>query len=291
MNCFTLDDFTTDEIQAILDLADDFAHGRKVDYHGQKTVTLMFYEPSTRTHYSYEKAALNLGCLTQNMDVQNSSVQKGESLYDTAKFFEAIGSDCLVIRHVENQFYLPLKGTINIPVLSAGDGTGDHPSQSLLDLLTIRQEFGYFEGLKVVIIGDIKHSRVAHSNFKVMRRLGMEVYTSGPEEYKEDDLNYVDFNDIIGEADIVMLLRVQHERHNKEMSMSKEDYLNTYGLTMDRVNQMKDHAIVMHPAPFNRNVEIADDVVECEKSRIFKQMKNGVYVRMALIHMALEDNK
>lgn len=288
MNCFTLDDFSVEEIMKMLELANSFAKGKKVDYHGSKTITYMFYEPSTRTHYSYEKAALNLGCKTQNLDVGNSSVQKGESLYDTAKFFESIGSDCLVIRHPANQYYNELKGKLSIPVLSGGDGTGDHPSQSLLDLLTIYQEYGHFEGLKVVIVGDIKHSRVAHSNFKVMKRLGMEVYTSGPLEYKEDELNYVDFEKIIPEVDVVMLLRVQHERHATEMSISKEDYLSQYGLNMGRVNQMKDHAIIMHPAPFNRNVEIADDVVECAKARIFKQMENGVYVRMALIHMALK---
>ena len=289
MNCFSLDDFTTDEIMGILHLANDFAFGKKVDYRQEKVVTFMFYEPSTRTHYSYEKAALNLGCLTQNLDVTNSSVQKGESLYDTCKFFESIGTDCLVIRHSQNRYYDEIKGKLDIPVLSGGDGTGDHPSQSLLDLLTIYQEYRHFEGLKVVIVGDIKHSRVAHSNFKVMRRLGMEVYTSGPLEYKEEGMNYVDFEEIIPQVDIVMLLRVQHERHEEDMSITKEEYLHSYGMTMERVNQMKENAIIMHPAPFNRNVEIADDVVECEKSRIFKQMTNGVYVRMALINMALGD--
>ena len=289
MNCFSLDDFTTDEIMGILHLANDFAFGKKVDYRQEKVVTFMFYEPSTRTHYSYEKAALNLGCLTQNLDVTNSSVQKGESLYDTCKFFESIGTDCLVIRHSQNRYYDEIKGKLDIPVLSGGDGTGDHPSQSLLDLLTIYQEYRHFEGLKVVIVGDIKHSRVAHSNFKVMRRLGMEVYTSGPLEYKEEGMNYVDFEEIIPQVDIVMLLSVQHERHEEDMSITKEEYLHSYGMTMERVNQMKENAIIMHPAPFNRNVEIADDVVECEKSRIFKQMTNGVYVRMALINMALGD--
>jgi aspartate carbamoyltransferase catalytic subunit len=175
-----------------------------------------------------------------------------------------------------------------VPILNAGDGTGNHPSQSLLDLLTIRQEFGKFEGLKAVIVGDIKHSRVAHTNFKVMQRLGMEVYTSGPLEYKEEGFNYINFDDIIDKVDVVMLLRVQHERHSEQMKETVEEYHNLYGLNNKRVESMKENAIIMHPAPFNRNVEIADDVVECKKSRIFKQVQNGVFVRMALLHIALE---
>lgn len=288
MNIVSLENLSKEEIFALLDEAQEFADGKKVDYKGEKTVACLFFEPSSRTHYSFEKAALNLGCKTQNLDVNNSSVQKGETLYDTAKLFECLGNDALVIRHTDNGYYNQLEN-IQIPILNAGDGTGQHPSQSLLDLLTIRQEFGHFEGLKVVIVGDVKHSRVAHSNFKIMRRLGMEVYTSGPLEYKEDELNYVDFESIIPNVDVVMLLRVQHERHTSNMSLSKEEYHEKYGLNKERVAKMKDNAIIMHPAPFNRNVEIADDVVECEKSRIFKQMQNGVFVRMAMIHKVLGD--
>ena len=288
MNIVSLENLSKEEIFALLDEAQEFADGKKVDYKGEKTVACLFFEPSSRTHYSFEKAALNLGCKTQNLDINNSSVQKGETLYDTAKLFECLGNDALVIRHSDNGYYNQLEN-IQIPILNAGDGTGQHPSQSLLDLLTIRQEFGHFEGLKVVIVGDVKHSRVAHSNFKIMQRLGMEVYTSGPLEYKEDELNYVDFESIIPNVDVVMLLRVQHERHTSNMSLSKEEYHEKYGLNKERVAKMKDNAIIMHPAPFNRNVEIADDVVECEKSRIFKQMQNGVFVRMAMIHKVLGD--
>ncbi len=288
MNIVSLEKLSKEEIFALLDEAQEFADGKKIDYKGEKTVACLFFEPSSRTHYSFEKAALNLGCKTQNLDINNSSVQKGETLYDTAKLFECLGNDALVIRHTDNGYYNQLEN-IQIPILNAGDGTGQHPSQSLLDLLTIRQEFGHFEGLKVVIVGDVKHSRVAHSNFKIMQRLGMEVYTSGPLEYKEDELNYVDFESIIPNVDVVMLLRVQHERHTSNMSLSKEEYHEKYGLNKERVAKMKDNAIIMHPAPFNRNVEIADDVVECEKSRIFKQMQNGVFVRMAMIHKVLGD--
>ena len=290
MNVLNLDDFSTEEINHILDLAEEFKSGKKVDYQGKKVVANLFFEPSTRTHYSFDMAALKLGCKTQNFDAVNSSLKKGESLYDTVKTFEMFGTDAVVIRHVENEYYDQLVGKINIPILNAGDGTGNHPSQSLLDLLTIRQEFGKFEGLKVVIVGDIRHSRVAHTNFKVMKRLGMEVYTSGPEEYREEGFNFVEFDEIIDKVDVVMLLRVQHERHSQKMNETVEEYHEAYGLNQKRVEKMKNTAIIMHPAPFNRNVEIADDVVECEKSRIFKQIQNGVFVRMALIHMVLGEN-
>lgn len=289
MNILNLDDFSVEQINKILDLAEEFKNGKEVDYKGKKVISNLFFEPSTRTHYSFDMAALKLGCKTQNFDAGNSSLKKGESLYDTVKTFEMFGTDAVVIRHVENEYYKQLEG-INIPILNAGDGTGNHPSQSLLDLLTIRQEFGKFEGLKVVIVGDIKHSRVAHTNFKVMQRLGMEVYTSGPLEYKEEGYNYVELDEIINKVDVVMLLRVQHERHSEKMHETVEEYHEAFGLNTKRVEQMKENAIIMHPAPFNRNVEIADDVVECEKSRIFKQVQNGVYVRMALIYTALEEN-
>ncbi len=289
MNVLNLDDFTTEEICKILDLAEEFKNGKQVDYKGKKVIANLFFEPSTRTHYSFDMAALRLGCKTQNFDAGNSSLKKGESLYDTVKTFEMFGNDAVVIRHVENEYYKQLEG-INIPILNAGDGTGNHPSQSLLDLLTIRQEFGKLEGLKVVIVGDIRHSRVAHTNFKIMQRLGMQVYTSGPLEYKEEGYNYVELDDIIGKVDVVMLLRVQHERHSEKMQETIEEYHEKFGLNQKRVQAMKDTAIIMHPAPFNRNVEIADNVVECEKSRIFKQVQNGVFVRMALIHTVLGEN-
>ena len=155
--------------------------------------------------------------------------------------------------------------------------------------MTIKEEFGSFKGVKVLIVGDIKHSRVAHSNIKVMERLGMEVYTSGPEEFRDENLQFVDFNEMLPKVDVVMLLRIQFERHDDKMSMTNEKYNNLYGITMDKVNKMKENAIIMHPAPFNRNVEISDDVVECSKSRIFKQMTNGVYVRMAMLDKALNN--
>ena len=288
MNVFKLDDFSITEINDILDLAEEFRKGKQVDYKGSKIIANLFFEPSTRTHYSFDTAALRLGCKTLNFDAGNSSLKKGESLYDTIKTFEAFGSDVLVVRATENEYYNHFSGKIDIPILNAGDGTGNHPSQSLLDLLTIKQEFGDFKGLKIAIVGDIKHSRVAHSNIKVMKRLGMEVFVSGPEEYRESEYQFYPLDEIIDKVDIVMLLRIQHERHTSLMKLSNEEYNNLYGLNTNRIEKMKPNAIIMHPAPFNRTVELTDDVVECSKSRIFKQIENGVFVRMALIYMALE---
>ncbi len=287
MDVLNLDNYTDNEINYILDQAQAFKDGKQVNYEGKKVIANLFFEPSTRTHYSFDMAALKLGCKTQNFNAGDSSLKKGESLYDTVKTFEMFGVDAVVIRHKENEYYKQLTGKLNIPILNAGDGTGNHPSQSLLDLLTIRQEFEKFEGLKIVIVGDIKHSRVAHTNMKIMKKLGMEVYTSGPEEYKEEGYDYINLDEVIDKVDVVMLLRVQHERHENQMQLTEEEYNKSYGLNEERVKKMKKQSIIMHPAPFNRNVEITDDVVQCEKSRIFKQVQNGVFVRMALINMVL----
>ena len=287
MNILKLADLEVEEIEKILENAAAFKSGqKKINYNGDKIIANLFFEPSTRTHYSFETAELRLGCKTIDFEAETSSMKKGETLYDTIKTFESFGIDALVIRHKEDEYYKQLEN-IKIPILNGGDGTKDHPSQSLLDLFTIKEEFGHFKGLKVLIVGDIKHSRVAHSNIKVMERLGMEVYTSGPQEFKDDNLKFVDFNEYLPKVDVVMLLRIQLERHEEQMSIDKEEYNKKYGLNNENVCKMKDNAIIMHPAPFNRNVEISDDVVECSKSRIFKQIENGVFVRMAMIEMVL----
>ena len=153
--------------------------------------------------------------------------------------------------------------------------------------MTIKEEFGHFDGLKCCIIGDIKHSRVAHSNAEVMKRLGMEVYIAGPKNFLDDSAKEISLDEAIKTCDVIMLLRVQFER-DATLGMTNEQYFESYGLTLERVNKMKDKAIIMHPAPVNRGIEIASDVVECSKSRIFKQMTNGVYVRMSVISKVLD---
>ena len=282
----TLKDLQTEKIIEIIKYAIELKNGKKVKYENKKMATL-FYENSTRTHYSFQCALMNLGINVIQCNTSSSSVQKGESLYDTVRTFEYLGVDGIVIRSSQDEYFKELEN-INIPIFNGGDGSSNHPTQSLLDLMTIYEEYGKFEGLKCCIVGDIVHSRVAHTNIEIMQRLGMEVYISGPEEFNDNSGKFIPFDQAIKEMDVIMLLRVQFERHQEQMSLSIEEYHKQYGLTIERVNQMKDKAIIMHPAPVNRGVEIADDVVECEKSRIFKQMQNGVYVRMAAISRVLD---
>lgn len=282
----TLKELSTTQIEEIIKYAIELKNGKQVSYPGKKMATL-FYENSTRTHYSFQTALMNLGIQVLCCDVSKSSVQKGETLYDTVRTFESIGVDGVIIRSSVDEYYKELE-TIKIPIFNGGDGKSNHPTQSLLDLMTIYEEFGYFKGLKCCIIGDIMHSRVAHTNIEIMERLGMDVYISGPEEYNDNSATFITVDEAIKDMDVIMLLRVQFERHSENMSMSIEEYHQQYGLSLDKVNKMKDKAIIMHPAPVNRGVEIADDVVECEKSRIYKQMTNGVFVRMSVISLTLD---
>ena len=282
----TLKQLSTEKILEILDYSLKLKNGYSVTYPGKKVATL-FYENSTRTHYSFQCALMNLGINVISCNVGQSSVQKGETLYDTVKTFESLGVDGVIIRSSVDEYFNELEN-INIPIFNGGDGASNHPTQSLLDLMTIYEEFGYFKGLKCCIIGDIVHSRVAHTNIEVMERLGMEVFISGPEEFNDNSAPYIPLEQAIKEMDVIMLLRVQFERHQGKMKMSVQEYNRLYGITLDKVNEMKDSTIIMHPAPVNRGVEIASDVVECKKSRIFKQMQNGVFVRMAVISMAME---
>ena len=282
----TLKELSTDKIIEIVKYAVSLKQGLSVSYEGKKMATL-FFENSTRTHYSFITAMLNLGIKVVDFNASVSSVNKGESLYDTVRTFEALGMDGLVIRHSEDEYFKQLEN-IQIPIFNGGDGKANHPTQSLLDLMTIYEEFGHFDGLKCSIIGDITHSRVAHTNIEIMERLGMKVTISGPLEFNDGSATYEPFEDAVKSSDIVMLLRVQFERHQEKMAMTVSEYHEKFGLTRNRVNEMKENAIILHPAPFNRGVEIADDVAECEKARIYKQMTNGVYIRMAVISMVLD---
>ena len=282
-----LSDFMIEEIKEILERANRYASGEDFPKLEEKVIANLFFEPSTRTQYSFMMAEQKLGLKTMDFTAETSSIQKGETLYDTVKTFEAIGVDGVVIRHPQNNYFEELIPHLNIPIFNGGDGSGNHPTQSLLDLLTIYQEYGKFEGLKIAIVGDIAHSRVAHTNIEVMNRLGMEVHLVAPEQFQEEGYHWENLDDVLEEMDIIMLLRVQHERHDGGMQLTKEEYHAQYGLTLEREKRMKEGAIIMHPAPFNRGVEIADDVVECKQSRIFKQMSNGVFVRMSVLVHAL----
>ena len=280
-------DLSVEEIMNLIQTADGYSKGQEVPQLTGKVIANLFFEPSTRTQYSFAMAEHKVGLHALDFTAETSSIQKGETLYDTVKTFEAIGVDAVVIRHPQNNYFDELIDNLNIPIFNGGDGSGNHPTQSLLDLLTIYQEFGKFEGLKIAIVGDIAHSRVAHTNIEVMNRLGMEVHVVTPEQFQELGYDWETLDEVIEEMDIIMLLRVQHERHDGGMELTKEQYHQQYGLTIEREQRMKEDAIIMHPAPFNRGVEIADEVVECKRSRIFKQMENGVYTRMAVLTNSL----
>lgn len=284
----SLSDYSLKEIESILDQAIKFSEGEIWKAKEEIFVANLFFENSTRTKVSFEVAERKLGLNVIPFDASQSSINKGESLYDTVKTLQSVGIDLAVIRHSQNQYYNKLKN-INLDIINGGDGTGNHPSQTLLDLMTIKQEFGKFEGLKIAIVGDIKHSRVAHSASQILKRLGAEVYFSGPKEwFDENTENYRDLDALIPEIDVLMLLRIQHERHEKQSDYSKNEYLQLFGLTQEREQKMQPNAIIMHPAPINRGIEIDSVLVECERSRIFKQMENGVFARMAILKNSLE---
>lgn len=283
---FKISDLSNEELLDILHEASLFLTSNK-DWQlpDKKRVANLFFEASTRTHFSFASAQMQLGCNIIDFDVHSSSVSKGETLYDTVKTLETIGYEALIIRHSTDNYFDELK-SINIPIINAGDGCGNHPTQCLLDLLTIQQEFNTFKDINVVIIGDIAHSRVANSDYEALTRLGSNVKFSGPKQWIKDDDKFMDIDQAIEWADVVMLLRIQRERHSDQVCNSDEEYLANYGLTKKRYDKMKDNAIIMHPAPVNRNVEIDDSLVESEKSRIFKQMENGVLVRKAVLKRA-----
>ena len=288
----TMTDLSVQEILGLLSDAEAFAKGETWRPVNKHFVANLFFEPSTRTKVSFEMAERKLGLDVIPFEVQTSSVLKGETLEDTVKTLEAIGVETVVIRHTEDNYFANLiQSGVYLSIMNAGDGCGHHPSQCLLDLVTIKQEFQTFRGLKVAIIGDIRHSRVARSNAETLKRMGAKVVFSGPKDWANlpgSNVPYEPIDDAIENADVVMLLRIQHERHSDEMPMSKNEYLNRYGLTIERERRLKKECIIMHPAPVNRGVEIDDSLVECTRSRIFKQMANGVYVRMAALKNSIE---
>lgn len=284
-NLVSMNDIENGTIMNLLERAKEFQSGNVQPVEG--TVVNLFFEPSTRTKTSFEMAEHKLDMAVLPFETAFSSVQKGETLYDTVKTLEAIGVDAVVIRHEEEEYYRQLEGC-NVAVINGGDGSGQHPTQSLLDLYTIHQEFGKIEGIHVTIVGDIAHSRVAKSNAASLKKLGAQVSFVCPAEWSGEYETSEQLDDFISKTDVLMLLRVQHERHAVSALFSKEHYHEQFGLTLEREKKMKDSAIIMHPAPINRGVEIDSSLVECGRSRIFKQMANGVFIRMAVLEYAMK---
>ncbi|MGN9914751.1 aspartate carbamoyltransferase catalytic subunit [Phytohabitans sp. LJ34] len=255
-----------------------------------RTVVNLFYEDSTRTRISFEAAAKRLSADVINFSAKGSSVSKGESLKDTALTLQAMGADAVVIRHPASGAPHRLATWVEGSVLNAGDGTHEHPTQALLDAYTMRSRLGRLAGLSVAIVGDVLHSRVARSNVHLLATLGAKVTLVGPPTLIPPDLRTevsYDLDAVLPDADVVMMLRVQRERMNASYFPSEREYARRYGLDGPRMRRLPEHAIVMHPGPMNRGMEIAPEVADSTRSTIVEQVANGVSVRMAVLYLLL----
>ena len=293
MDLLSIDSLTDAQIEQILEgglrwFERNRSGAHSLDALAGRIVFNVFYENSTRTAISFATATHRLGATAISLSVEHSSVKKGESLEDTAATLNAMRPDLTVIRHRENGAPGRVAEVMDAPVINAGDGTNEHPTQALLDAATLRQRFGSIEGLKVAICGDIKHSRVARSNAKLLPRLGAEVRLAGPQELMPSGNPQVSINDAITGADVVMMLRVQRERLEKDLGDAPGEYLNSYGLTEARLGRAAPDAVVMHPGPMNRGVEIDSAIADDEqRSLIRTQVEMGVAVRMACLELML----
>lgn len=246
-----------------------------------------FFEASTRTRSSFEIAAKRLGGDIVNFWPESSSTKKGETVYDTLKCLESLGVNGIILRHSDDSLIGELAPKLSTPLINAGAGKFEHPSQGLLDLLTLKKEFGELKGLRVGICGDILHSRVAGSMMVAAKKLGFEVIMLGPENLipKNNNFKYQKFDESLPTLDAIMMLRLQHERHDG-VFLNQSDYRLAFGLTAYRLSKLAQHTIIMHPGPFNRGVEIDDLAIEHKQSRIWQQMENGVYARMSILEWA-----
>jgi len=258
-----------------------------------RTVVSLFYEESTRTRLSFELAAKRLSADTMNFAVSSSSVKKGESLRDTCQTIEAMGVDALVVRHTSAGVPWQVASWVGCAVINAGDGWHEHPTQALLDCYTIRASRQSLEGLRIAVVGDVKHSRVARSGILAFTLLGAEVTVVAPPTLLPPSLDgwpvevSHDLDGVLPKVDVVYLLRMQAERQREALLPSLREYTARYGLTRERVRLLPDDALVMHPGPINRGVEIAADVADLEQSLITRQVANGVAVRMAVLFLLL----
>jgi len=293
-----IQNLTASEITTVLDTAESFyeistREVKKVPTLRGKTIINLFFEPSTRTRSSFELAAKRLSADIVNFNLNASSAAKGETFKDTILNLEAMNPDAIIIRHSCSgaSHYASTFSQSNI--INAGDGSHEHPTQALLDAFTMRQEKKDFQNLKVVIVGDILHSRVARSNIFLLRKMGARITLVGPpsllpEEFKKFGVE-IDFNldHAVKGADVIMMLRIQMERQTKNFFPSVREYRNLYSLSAQRFGRAKKNAIIMHPGPINRGVELTADMADCAKSVILKQVENGIAVRMAVLYLLL----
>lgn len=292
----TIRELEPEEILLILDTADSMKEIgsreiKKVPALRGKTVINLFYEASTRTRTSFEIAGKWLSADVINIASTVSSVTKGESLLDTGKTLQAMRPDVVIIRHPAPGAPKLLADRLQAAIINAGDGAHEHPTQALLDLFTIRERLGRLDGLKVAIVGDITHSRVARSNIQAMRKVGIEVRLAGPStllpRFAEQLGAQVTTNveTAIADADVIMMLRIQRERQGPTLLPSLREYSRLFGLTIERLKKAKDGVLIMHPGPLNRGVEIAPDVADGPYSLILDQVTNGLAIRMALLYL------
>ena len=294
----SISDLERGDVERLLDLTDHFVEVSarpipKVPALRGKTVVSLFYEDSTRTRLSFETAAKRLSADTMSFSVSTSSVKKGESLRDTALTIEAMGIDCIVVRHKSSGVPWQLTGWVDAAVVNAGDGWHEHPTQALLDCYTLRQHKGSLDGLHIAIVGDIKHSRVARSDIAAFTKLGAEVTLVAPPTLLPPAVDAFpvrvshDLDAVLPTADAVYLLRMQRERMTESLVPSLREYTASFGLTVRRARLLRDDAIVMHPGPMNRGVEIDGDIADFDRSVVIDQVRNGVSVRMAVLFLLL----
>ncbi|MDE0802376.1 MAG: aspartate carbamoyltransferase catalytic subunit [Acidimicrobiales bacterium] len=294
----SISDLERADVEQLLDLTDHFVEVSarpipKVPALRGKTVVSLFYEDSTRTRLSFETAAKRLSADTMNFSVSTSSVKKGESLRDTALTIEAMGIDCIVVRHKSAGVPWQLTRWVDAAVVNAGDGWHEHPTQALLDCYTLRQKRGSLDGMHIAIVGDVKHSRVARSDIAAFTKLGAEVTVVAPPTLLPPAIETYpvkvshDLDAVLPSVDAVYLLRMQRERMTEALLPSLREYTSTYGLTVARAELLRDDATVMHPGPMNRGVEIDGDIADFDRSVIVDQVRNGVSVRMAVLFLLL----
>ena len=295
----SIDDLDREQFEALLDLGEQFIAVNqreipKLPALRGKVVASLFYEDSTRTRLSFETAAKRLSCDVMTFSVASSSVKKGESLRDTVQTVAAMGIDAIVVRHPSAGAPLRITDWTDAAVINAGDGRHAHPTQALLDMLTLRRHRGpSLDGLRVAIVGDVRHSRVARSDVKALHLLGAQITLVAPPTLLPESLEgwpvevAYDLDDVISELDVVMLLRMQFERQQQALFPTVREYSARYGLTAARAERLKPDALIMHPGPMNRGVEVAAEVADGPASLVIEQVANGVAARMAVLYTLL----
>lgn len=294
----SLRDFSPEDIDLVLQVAESFKEIstrsiKKVPTLRGKTIINLFFEPSTRTKLSFEIAAKRMSADTFSISASTSSAKKGESLIDTAQNIQAMNPDIIIVRHSSSGVPYLLANHLDSSIINAGDGTHEHPSQALLDMMTVKEKKGTIAGLKIAIIGDITHSRVAHSNIIGFTKMGADVHVAGPATLMPPGIKeigatpHLSINSAVENADVVMALRIQKERQEDPLFPSLREYATFFGVNKGTLQLAKPDALVMHPGPINRGIEMTPDIADGSQSVILEQVTNGVAIRMALLYLVM----